>query len=72
LYFYRCINFTVYLHCKHCCDRQLVLLKKLDDDDDDDDPNEAEFFSSCLANRLLTGHGLNIHKPKYSFRLYTV
>jgi len=30
----RCINFTVYLHCKHCCDCQLVLLKKLDDDDD--------------------------------------
>ena len=37
LYFYRCINFTAYLHCKHCCDCQLVLLKKLDDDDDDDD-----------------------------------
>jgi len=36
LYFYRCINFTAYLHCKHCCDCQLVLLKKLDDDDDDD------------------------------------
>ena len=26
-----------FLHCKHCCDCQLVLLKKLDDDDDDDD-----------------------------------
>jgi len=37
LYFYRCINFTAYLHCKHCCDCQLVLLKKHDDDDDDDD-----------------------------------
>ena len=24
------------LLCKHCCDCQLVLLKKLDDDDDDD------------------------------------
>ena len=23
------------LLCKHCCDCQLVLLKKLDDDDDD-------------------------------------